>query len=207
MKPYYDRAGVVIYHGDARDVVPRLSAVSSIITDPVWPDCEGVFPGIDAPRLLAEVLENVVSAERVVIQIGCWSDPRFLASVPEKWPFIRACWLEYACPSHRGRILNTGELAYAFGSPPPSREGARVLPGKVIATKKDAKFGHPTPRKMEHSRWLVKWFGGDSILDPFCGSGANLRAAKDQNIPAIGVEIEERYCESAAKRLEQDVLL
>lgn len=221
--PYYDDGRVTIYHGDCREILPEIEA-ESIITDPVWPDCEHIFPGIDAKELLGEALA-VANVERVAVQIGCGSDPRFLEVVPSHWPFIRTCWLEYACPSYQGRILNTGDVAYVFGEPPASRKGARVLPGKYIATKADPGFTrwnwdaarrvkrdhakempHPTPRKLSHVTWLVKWFGGESIIDPFMGSGTTIRAAKDLNRRVIGIEVEERYCEVAVKRLGQEVL-
>ncbi len=64
--------------------------------------------------------------------------------------------------------------------------------------------GHPCPRRLDHVRWLVEWFSASlPILDPFAGSGTTLLAAKNFGVPAVGIEIEERFCEVAAKRLEQ----
>ena len=65
---------------------------------------------------------------------------------------------------------------------------------------------HPAAKPVELMRYLLWKVGGETILDPFMGSGTTLRAAKDLGRKAIGIEIEERYCEVAAKRLAQAVL-
>jgi hypothetical protein len=222
VKPYYEHAGITIYHGDAREIMPQLEG-ESIITDPVWPNCEHIFPGIDGARLLGEVLAGA-RVRRVAIQMGCNSDPRFLMCVPPVFPFLRTCYLEYAVVGYLGRIMRDAEVAYVFGDAPDSKPGARVMPGRVIATRSngDKKWGshgrtqleveasvramaHPTRRLLQHVRWLCKWFGGSSVIDPFMGSGTAALACKSIGVTFQGIEIEERYCEIAAKRLAQEV--
>jgi site-specific DNA-methyltransferase (adenine-specific) len=223
LKPYYEHGGITIYCGDCREILPQLE-VESIVTDPVWPNCEHVFPGIDAHLLLSQALANV-SAERIVISLGNNSDPRFLTAVPARYPFIRACYLAYSAVGYMGRILREAEMAYVFGEIPPSMPGQRVLPGRTEAcdmkawkSNGDKKWGqhrganvtvehlkHPTARNLQHMRWLCKWFSIAQIVDPFMGSGTSLAAAKEIGRKAIGIEIEERYCEIAATRLSQEV--
>lgn len=67
---------------------------------------------------------------------------------------------------------------------------------------------HIAEKPVEVLRWIVQTVPANAlILDPFMGSGTTLRAAKDLGRKAIGIEIEERYCEIAAKRMAQGVLL
>jgi site-specific DNA-methyltransferase (adenine-specific) len=67
---------------------------------------------------------------------------------------------------------------------------------------------HPTPKPLELIRFMVEISArpGSVIVDPFMGSGTTLLAAKLEGRRAIGIEINEEYCELAANRLAQGVL-
>ncbi|KKL63016.1 hypothetical protein LCGC14_2179420, partial [marine sediment metagenome] len=69
--------------------------------------------------------------------------------------------------------------------------------------------GHPCPKPLRWMRWCIELGSNpdQTILDPFMGSGTTLRAAKDLSRFAIGIEIEEKYCEIAKRRMAQGVLL
>ena len=208
MQPYYEANGITIYHADARDVLAQLHSADCVITDPVWPNVPaGLYAGADDPYgLFADIaLHFPRLVQRVVVQIGCNSDPRFLSAIPSELPFLRTCWLEYALPSHLGRLLYSGDVAYVYGSWPASRLGARVFPGRAPKAQPH-RNGHPTPRAYEHVRWLVGWYARGMVIDPFMGSGMTLRAAKEHGFPAIGCDVNESYCEIAAQQLSQEVM-
>ena len=212
MKPYYDHAGITIYHGDCREVLPSIvGTYETVITDPVWPNASPLLQGWQRPYELLDESASWWSGKRVAIQLGCNSDPTILRAVSRRgYSFFRVVWLEYARPNYLGRLLYTSDIAYLFGIPPIAREGNRVISGKMIDSSSNGKQAeHPSPRNLDHVKWLAtRWSDpADTIVDPFMGSGTTLQAAKETGRRAIGIEIEERYCEIAAKRLAQEVLL
>jgi site-specific DNA-methyltransferase (adenine-specific) len=85
-----------------------------------------------------------------------------------------------------------------------------IVHGGVINA--DSTFGnnekrfHPTQKPISLMGFCINDTSAQTILDPFMGSGTTLRAAKDLGRKAIGIEIEEKYCEIAAKRMSQEVL-
>ena len=208
MKPYYEHAGICIFNGDSREVLRELD-FGCVITDPVWPNTSiPLFQKYEPYSLLAEVL-SVFSMKRLAIQLGRDCDPRILSGISKDLPFFAACWLDCARPHYKGRLLAGAELGYLFGEPPPTRKGFHLIPGMFRDSSSDGKqANHPCPRKLAHVQWLVeKWSAlDDYICDPFCGSGTTLIAAKMGGRKAMGVEIEEAFCEVAAKRLSQEIL-
>lgn len=225
MTPYYEDSAVQIYHGDCREILPTIHA-DRMITDPVWPNADPRLAGSSDPAGLLRSALSVANCKTVVLQLGRCSDPRILAAVPDKWPFMCVSWLRYAVPSYRGRVLNDADVAYAFGDAVASAAGRRVVPGTCMSTRGEFLRGHgrnrtsqqfqetqdamphPAPRHLKHVRWLVQWFSdeGETVVDPFCGTGTTVLAAKGANRKAVGIEIEERYCEIAAQRLAQGVM-
>ena len=86
-------------------------------------------------------------------------------------------------------------------------KNAKGIPN-VLGHKRSANTDHPSPKPVALMAQLLSVVSAPSeiILDPFMGAGATLRAAKDLGRQAIGIELEERYCEIAAKRLQQETL-
>lgn len=83
----------------------------------------------------------------------------------------------------------------------------RLKPDSKICYDSDRLTDHPCPKPIDSWSWLVQraTLPNETVLDPFAGTGTTLLAAKNLHRRAIGIEIEERYCEIAAKRLSQEV--
>lgn len=208
MQPYYEHSGITIYHGDCLDFSFRVGA---IVTDPVWPNAPaGMFPTVRDPQGLLQAMFAFHTATRAVIVLRHDCDPRFLAAVPPKYPFFRATILPYVMPGYIGRKLGGDEIAYGFGEPVMFQRGRQVIPGRAPSVQPNAcaANGHPCSRAEKHFDFLVNWWSdeGETILDPFMGSGTTLVAAKRLGRKAIGIELEEKYCEIAVQRLAQESL-
>ena len=207
MTPYYADALVTLYHGDCREILPHLQP-DTIVTDPVWPNARPDLFGSDDPAAMFSAMWLACAdlPKRAAVQLGCDTDPRFLLAVPPQMLFFRVAWLEIVRMGYKGRLGMTGDVGYLFGTPPPPRPGQHIIPGRCTDPDPSGQTpGHPTPRKFRHVQWLVHWWSApdDLVVDPFAGGGTTLHAAKYLGRRAIGVEIEERYCEAAAERLSR----
>lgn len=200
-------ASVIV--GDAREVLPALDldpAHTVVVTDPPWPNMPtGIYPGMvaDPTMLFADVAGMLDGRCRsLVVVLGAMSDPRFLAGVPSSLPFRCVRWLRKVPPGYHGATLVEADVAYVFGpnEPPPD---ARVAPAMATETSSFKSPDHPSPRSPAHMRWLVRWFTRptDLVLDPFCGSGTTLCAARVLGRRALGIEAVERYAEVTRRRL------
>lgn len=201
---------VTILTGDARAKLAEIGHADTVITDPVWPNCPaGLLPGWDRPaELLAETLALLPpSVRRLVIILRSDSDPRFLSAVPSRWPYVCTQAMSYAVPMWLGRVLGGTELAYCFGEPIPSRKGKRVIPmwGPKAQPRDRLAKGHPCSRALVHMQWLVDWWSlpGETVLDPFCGSGTIPLAAALMQRHAIGIEVDPGYAALARDRIAE----
>jgi site-specific DNA-methyltransferase (adenine-specific) len=202
--PYYQDDAVVIYHGDGREILPLLADDSAdlVLTDPPYgvdkADWDDVFPvwWLDDAARIAPVMGVMPGVPNLL------SIPRSIGRLIYRWTLA----------AHIVNGMTRGALGYGNWIPclVYAAEGVSLYrqnsdAGRVVIGR-DTKPDHPSPKPYEAMRWLVSSLPGNVILDPFMGSGTTLRAAKDLGRRAIGIELEERYCEIAAKRMAQTVL-
>jgi DNA modification methylase len=206
MRAYYEQGGVTIYHGDSREFT-ATGVIGAVVTDPPY----GINwkPRVnnrdsswtDADR---ESLTRWLSFPRVCV----WGGNYYTDQLPpsESW----LIWLKRPAGfDNDPRSYAVLEMAWTnYGSKP--RTMTHVWDGgKRAGAAVNRAFLHPAQKPLEVMRWSILEAGSISgaILDPFMGSGTTLEAAKVLGHQAIGIELDESYCEIAARRLEQDSLL
>ena len=214
--PFYQDELITLYCGDSREILPEIPPGSAdvLLTDPVWPNCSPKIeiPGQHDKTLFPEVMAMLPAGlRRWIIVLGCDSDPRFLGGVSADMPFLAAVWLRRIPPTYKGHLVYSADVAYVFGTAW-TQPGRRVLSTEFFSVslgKRDKRNTHPCPRPLRTMVDLIGTYSNtDSvILDPFCGSGTTLVAAKQAGRRAIGIEIDERFCAIAVDRLRQRAMV
>ncbi len=222
MKTYYEDSAVTIYHGDCRDILPNVS-FDVLVTDPPY--------GVDLGnhRDSGETRKDVGLKKRGYASYCDTHENLKMIVVPIITKALKRCDRGVVfCAGHRihdfprpdavsGFFLPSGvgrtkwgfqNFAHflLYGGAPDLHKGCHHT--GWASTELCEKNGHPCPKP---KGWMHKVIDlatreGETIFDPFMGSGTTLRAAKDLGRKAIGIEIEEKYCEIAANRMAQEVL-
>lgn len=204
--PFYRDELVTLYHGDALDIIPLVQA-DWLVTDPPYNYAKKYGEHDDAmsPEAYADWTRAWFDSARAVMTSqlvfpGVGNLDMWLLLFPTK---TLACWFKPGNPKGGGPFnfcewepvlfFNSGWIG-----------GSDVFRATVSA---QAGVGdHPCPKPLSLMRTVVGKTKAETVLDPFAGSGSTLRAAKDLGRRAIGIELEERFCEIAANRLAQEVL-
>ena len=231
MSPYYTDDFCTIYHGDCREVLPQITA-GSIVTDPpygvgvkygdgyddarkaYWPWFQTVLDAMLASACAPVVFTHQIKALEKIHGwdwVGVWNKPGSFtcrvgnSSLLPHWEpiFIFKVFGQGTSSQYRSDV-------YTFNPIPGGNKAGRAR-GRIGRSKWAAgeHVGHPCPKPEGFMRELIATFAQDQdvpVVDPFMGSGTTLAASKMEARTAIGIEIEEKYCEIAANRLRQEVL-
>lgn len=220
MKPYYQDQFATIYHGDMNDILPTLPPVDAVITDPPYginyspggggggiKDKNGnrypkgftgkdVVFGDDKPFEPSRIL-----AIESRVQIF-WGGNHFAERLPSS-----SCWLVWdkRCGTTTNDFADC-EIAWT-NIDAPARVFRHLWNGMLKDSERGVQRFHPTQKPVAVMAWCIQIAGDiQTIIDPFMGSGTTLVAAKQLGKIVTGIEINEKYCEIAAKRLQQEYL-
>lgn len=222
MSPYYDEDGITIYHGDCREIAPNAT-YDVVVTDPPW----GTSTATNAQRFTrnaspwwSEVENKHVRAHAPIHDDDKEFDPRPWIDRPSiLWGanhFTRHLphsggWLIWdkrkgaEDMAEKGWPLGEAELAWT--NVRGSTRVFRNLWAGLLRQAEKGEFYHPTQKPVALMEWCINFTPAlSTVLDPYMGSGSTLVGARLQGRRAIGIEIEEKYCEIAVQRLAQGVL-
>ena len=213
MKPYYQDDHATIYHGDARELLLQL-AFDVVVTDPPY----GINWAQEMDRgsekhagIIGDndttLRDSVLSLIDKDIQKLVFGSPM---QTPPKDTKQVLVWKKPADSGFFGCLngyRRDFELIYMLGK---FRKIPACRSGVIVTKKSHVNYSnrntHPHAKPIGLLISLINNLDQGVIIDPFMGSGSTLRAAKDLNRRSIGIEIDEKYCEIAARRLAQEVL-
>ena len=209
MNPYYDDGQITIYHGDCREILPSLEPVDLVLTDP--PYGIGEAAGKNKSRTRLAIAQDFgddawddapIAQDLMACVLAAGSTQIIFGGNYYDLP-PTSCWLIWDKENGASDFADC-EMAWTNMA-----QAVRLFRWQWHGfiqgdMKHKERRQHPTQKPVPVMRWCIeqsKTTG--TILDPFMGSGTTLRAAKDLNRKVIGIELEERYCEIAAKRMAQ----
>ena len=219
--PYYADDLVTLYLGDCLEIDAWLAA-DVLVTDPpygiAWSVPQGAFNkhlGKQAHPIGHAGIANDQDAKVRDDVLRLWGERPSVVfgSLNEPPPIGSKQTLVWQKPGNAGIFGSIGgwrrdaEAIYLLGAwpkLPAARSGVLRSNTKALATY--VKYGHPHGKPNDVMESLIESCPAGIIADPFAGGGSTLVAARNLKRQAIGVELEERYCEIIAKRLDQGVL-
>ncbi len=216
MKPYYSDDHVTIYHGDCLELADLWTCADVLVTDPPY----GIDYHSNSPRdsLAASILGDKDTGTRDQA-LQAWHGGNivvFPALVFGTWRRPRPLGTRALLVWDTKGALGMGDLSipwkpshqeiYVMGLGFSGKRTSDVLSFAPVQSTAANGRTHPHEKPVDLLRELIQKCPPGTIADPFMGSGSTLRAAKDLGRRAIGIELEERYCEIAAKRCAQEVL-
>lgn len=208
MKPYYQDNSISIYLGECGAILRELPPIPLVITDPPYgmsfrSNHRGAkhLPIHGDDFLPLDLIELSIMKATHAAYIFCrWTNLKELPGPTSVIAWVKNNWGMGDLEHEHARQWE----ACCFYC----KENHRFIkrPSDVIIADRTGNNLHPTEKPVKLIQRLIQANYGDCILDPFMGSGTTLLAAKNLGRKAIGIEIEEKYCEIAAKRLSQEVL-
>lgn len=206
MKPYYEQDGITIYHGDCREVLPNVRA-DVAITDPPYnvglDYCDG-DRRLDYESWCVEWFSLLCGCEAIALTPGMVMT-NLVMWFRIKEPDWMIGWHKPAAMGRSPFGFCNWEPVLFWGEPKRNR-GTDVVRAGILPDR--ALDGHPCPKPEMWAVGLVTLLTdfGETVVDPFMGTGTTLVACRRLGRNAVGIEISEAYCEIAAKRLAQGAL-
>lgn len=209
IEPYYADESVTLYHGDCRGILPTLKPVDVVITDPPYSTgrSEDEFAATGNVAVSLH-LASELAPTMLVFGTSSGRGLEFLRSSIRKLPHNRmlAWHRRYVNSPAAGPWRWDLVLIHVFGRGSFGRPESSSLMCTDGTKSLAIETGHPSPVPVGVMSWLYEPFAPGLVLDPFAGSGSLLLAARNAGGTAIGIEQNERHCETIALRMSQQVL-